>query len=572
MLTQKPIFTPTKTAAPTIDQINNTIWSSKITKTQSIPNVQSKVVTFEDFRNKAKLAKEQWYQSTEVLQRYRDKGYTIQGINYDDFLEPAQAQQEATKPTTKKPIFDIVKWITNAKKWMEIWWPIASALWLVTWTQTWSDVVGWYLDSATWLPRWAAKIAITWAEKVWVINEDQKNKAKSFIDSTTNIWQNKESPVYQWSKTALDLIQTVAPTWVAWSVWKLVWGGKIWKVVWAAAQWAADTQVSNILDKWELASANDTAYWSIVGWWLEWVWQGIKRIWEKVPSTLQMAWLVNRNDLSAAAKAMHSENDIKNVWKWMLDKWIVWSKENIVTKLSNLADDSHAATKQALSKSSTVHSVPAAEWALTKLKNAFWWDTPEAWLEDIYNQVDWLLKKAKEWWLTLADLNDVQKLQWEYLPNFVKAWSETRDTLSAKANANLYNQVKKYIEDTATNEWLWNIKDMKKTTQLAYMLKQAVWKKIAADEMRQYLSPFAGWAVWWLLWSSSWPWITEDPAQWSKNTAVWAILWALTQNKKIQSQVANQIYKVWKKKSNSIIDVAKRVVSAKASNLNNEWS
>lgn len=220
---------------------------------------------------------------------------------------------------------------------------------------------------------------------------------------------------------------------------------------------------------------------------------------------------------------------------------MVGSKDTIINKLSSYADDSFSATQTALSKSTTRHKVPEAQAALTKLKQAFGWSEPELWLEDLYTEVKQLLKQAKWKWLDLKWLDRVQKLQWEYLPNFVKAWSEVKDTLQAKANANLYNKVKLFIESKATEEGIGNIKELKKNTQLAHMLKNAITKKEAADYSRQLVSPFAGWALW--AWTAAIGSDSSDPMTYLRNIGIWTAIWAAANNKAITSNLANWINK-----------------------------
>jgi len=188
-----------------------------------------------------------------------------------------------------KPTVDIMKGLRNAKKGLDMWNPMFSALWLATATQWWSDVVWWFIDSFTWLPRWLAKIGVNGAEKVWLISKWQSEKAKSKIDESVSVWQNVKAPTYQGTKMAWDLIQLAAPTWVWTAVWKWVqaamWAKSvpvIWKIAWMATEWAIWTQAQSVMDKGKLASVKDTALWALMWWSLEWVGQWLKATWKWV--------------------------------------------------------------------------------------------------------------------------------------------------------------------------------------------------------------------------------------------------------------------------------------------------
>ena len=351
-------------------------------------------------------------------------------------------------------------------------------------------------------------------------------------------WADSSSTAYQVSKLLWDIWQLFIPTWEWAAIAK--WVSKIPKI-WAFAKWALEVWANTLIDAWKYAAISEQRLPTKTELAVWWAFNTLWRVWWAVANKLQLSWLLNPKDLRDTAKALHAEKEVWNVWKWMLDRWMIGSKDTIIDKVGNFAAQNYDETQRALSSSSTVHKVPEAQAALTKLKTAFWWDKPELWLEDLFNEVNNLYKKSKKW-LTLKELDQVQKLQWEYLPNFIKAWSDVKDTLQAKANANLYNKVKTFIEEAATKEWIGNIKELKKNTQIAYMVKNAIVKKEAADYARQLLSPFAGWALWWI---SAAQWDSSNPVEYLKKIGIWVWIGALANNKAVQSNLANIIYKAW---------------------------
>lgn len=375
---------------------------------------------------------------------------------------------------------------------------------------------------------------------------------------------------FKWWELAWDIattsVATAATAWLAWSAL----GGtqiatqaaniaskypKLATAARLAAQWAADTQAYSLQSEWKAANIWEMWAWAGINVALWWLWalasKGLKSAAEK----LQLSWLLNPSDLKKTAKAMQlSPKDIWNVSDWMLEKNMVWSKETILSKVEDFAARNYDETQRALASSTTTHKVPEAKQALTKLKNAFWWDKAEPWLEDLFKEVNDLYKKSNRW-LTLSELNKVQQLQGKYLPNFTKSM-EIKDTLWAEANSRLYNTVKKYIEDAASSEWIWNIRKLKKDTQVANLIKWGIASKEAADFARQLMSPFAWWAAWSFLW---WASPTDDPVTWLRNVIVWAAVWKTLASKTLQSRAAKAIYNMWDKWP--IWDISRRTIT-----------
>lgn len=387
----------------------------------------------------------------------------------------------------------------------------------------------------------------------------QDKKVKSIIknnDFGDMLGANEDSTGYQVAKWITDIAQTVALPWWAWKA-TTIWGKIVKWAVWGVI----DTAKYQAISESRLPTKKELAIWWVVWWWLSGVWHLMQKWIKKVSDTLQTAGMINPSDLKNIAKTMHSEKDIWNVSNWMLKNNMIGTKEGIIKKLDDFTETNYKNTKLALSKSKTLHKVPWAEWALLKLKKAFGWDEVEAWLEDIYNQVDKLINKSQTKWLTLKDLNMVQKLQWEYLPNFAKAWSDVKDSLQAKANAKLYNQVKEYIEKVGIKEWIGDIKNLKKDTQIANMLKYAITKKEAWDYARQLVSPFAWGTLGWMAWFTTSNWSLEDKIKgWIK----WAALWWLAWSKVLQSYIAKYLRNVGE---NWLMKLLKRWLTVKAADI-----
>lgn len=433
--------------------------------------------------------------------------------------------------------------------------------WLIDkWIDTLTNIWGWIYKSATALPElWQ----MGWdyiASKL--LSKEQFEKAKWMVwpniweqtDQMLNkAWVDQNSIAFQWSKLVWDIAQTAAPVWIGWKIpWivkatsKIPWFIKTWAKLWI--QGATDTIKYNAIADKRASTPWEIGVWAWLNVALGWLGNVASKWLRKTANWLELNWLANPKDIKTMAKALWTDN-VGDVWEWAIKKNFVWSKDSILSKVDNFADSNYKATKAVLWKSNTLHKVPEAESALNKLLKGFGWDIPEAWLEELHTNAKRLLNSAKWKWLTLSQLDEVQKLQWEYLPNFTKS-TEIKDTLGAKANANLYNKVKKYIEDIATKEWLWNIKTLKKDTQIAYILKNAIKSKTAADEARSVFSPFASTAAWGAIWAISWGNPYNDPVWFAKSVLLWVVGWKIANSKTLQSNLARLIIKSnWKDKS-----------------------
>lgn len=452
----------------------------------------------------------------------------------------AKIQSSRNKPSESEPIIPTIWAAVGEYVWS------FGTLWKQAWIAVWQK-----------FREWAGKDRLT-PEQIQGLEQGKWAKLVQWITEWATPEQ-KATTTYQIAKPIVDVAATATTlpklASVGWLVGKIGQYGTQWVLdyLWYSLLW--EKKIPTAQELW-VAWVTNIALW--------WLWKLLQIAGRSLKENLQLAWLINPKDLTDAAKALKTEKEIWKVWQWTLDKGIVGSKETMINKLDNFATANYDKTQGVLAKSQSLHKVPEAEWALTKLKNAFWWKSPEAWLEDLYNEVNVLLQKSKTKWLSLLELNKVQKLQWEYLTNFVKAWTDVKETLSAKANANLYNKVKTFIEDKASAEWLWDVKTLKKDTQIAYMLKNAITKKEAADYARQLLSPFGWWAIWAGIWIMSW----QDPMTIVKNWLVWLWLWAMANNKFVTSYIAHTINKLWSAKATPVIaDFLQRFLSIWAGKL-----
>jgi len=160
----------------------------------------------------------------------------------------------------------------------------------------WStDIIWWLYKAGTATAQLWEKWADFIAKKIlW---ETAYNRAKSKIWPTMwettgelfkKTWVNENSTAFKVWKWIWDFAQTSAITTAIPGVWLLRWLGIVWKTAVWATEGAIGTQASSLIDKWEFASAKDTAIWA--GIWG--ILRGVSGIWQKGWSISQTEKLI----------------------------------------------------------------------------------------------------------------------------------------------------------------------------------------------------------------------------------------------------------------------------------------
>ena len=251
------------------------------------------------------------------------------------------------------------------------------------WQKVWqvaTDIVGWAYDSATSLPRMAAKwiaSAIGWtAKQLWA--DEQKTDAlvqsyKDYLDndmSSKDIWADQESAAYNISKGVWDLAQVVAGEWaIKWAVqgtakgWQLLnylKNAPTWqKIVAGGLEWAGDMTLYSIVSENKLPTAWEAwigaAIWAAIPWgWALYkaVKPAVKKGVSKAAAKLELSGLLNPAKLNTIKNQLVNEwVDIakswlkgwkaEDVWTWMIERWFKWDKPTIINDLWDYAKKSH---------------------------------------------------------------------------------------------------------------------------------------------------------------------------------------------------------------------------------------
>ena len=458
-------------------------------------------------------------------------------------------------------------WFKEKWFWEEVW-------------EVWKNVWAWLLDSALSIPRMVAGAwHFTWrrlASKVkWVDMDELPENAyttamSNFIDDDSRManvfWADKESTSYQVWKIWWDIAQTAiwgwlakwaiknAP-WIIWKAWNLLNGAK-WTLGKMLAWWiegAWDMTLYSIIADNKLPSREETGIGWAIGAAIPWLWaarKAGKKGLEKVAAKLELSWMLNPAKLNTiknqlitegvdlASAGMKKGGTAEDVWKWMIERDMQWSKEQIIQKLWEHAKKSHALKKEVLKQSETLHNVDSAKKSLEAMYEQVAW---KPWLEAKTQRISELYNKD---WLTLSELDEVKSLLDDTVNIYTNAWDVGASTLKEWLN-NVRKDLRKYIETEADKEGLWNIKLLNNETQVSKSLQDAISRKDSADAAREMLSILSKGTIWWALGGTAlWPfdWNTFTWKLW--NFLVWALAWQFLFSTQAKTKLASLLNKM----------------------------
>jgi len=453
------------------------------------------------------------------------------------------------------------------------------------WEKAWqvaTDIVWWAYDSVTSLWRWTAKWmanAVWWTAKQFWADEAKTDELvqsyKDYLDnemSSKDIWADQESLAYNISKWVWDLTQVVAGEWLikAWVQSTVKWSQMMnylknaptWqKMVAGGLEWAGDMALYSIVADNKLPSTTEEAIgaglWAIIPWaWA--VYKAtkpiVKKALGKTASQLELSGLLNPAKLNNIKNQLIDEwTNLAEAWlkgwkaedvgTWMIERWFKWDKPTIINDLWEYANKSHNLKREVLSASPTLHDVESAKKSLQVIYDTIK-DVP--WLEKKLARVEELMAKEKH---TLSELDEIKSILDDTksiytLAGDAKAWAVNKGLDAVRKD------LRKYIEDQATKEWLGNVKMLNNETQIAKWLQDAISRKDSADAAREMLSVFSKTAIGWAAWYNVWPFDTNT--LWGKiwNIVVWALAGKYLFSTKAKTNLASMINKMsgWSKK------------------------
>lgn len=439
-----------------------------------------------------------------------------------------------------------------------------------------TDIIGWAYDSATSLARrWAKWLAnaVWWtAKKLWA--DEEKTDAlvqwyKDFLDeemSGKSIWANQESIAYNVSKWVWDFAQVMAGEWLLKNAvqWTARWAQLLnhlktaptWqKIVAWWLEWAGDMALYSIVAENKLPSSTEEAIgaglWAAIPWaWA--VYKATKPVVQKAlgktASQLELSGLLNPAKLNAIKDQLIKEwTDLteawlkgwkaEDVWNWMIERGFKWDKPTLINNLWEHANKSHKLKREILSASDSLHDVESAKKSLQVVYDTIK-DVP--WLENKLARVEELMGKQKH---TLSELDEIKSI----LDDTKSIYTQAGDAKAWAVNKWLdivRKDLRKYIEDAATKEWLGNVKLLNNETQIAKWLQDAISRKDSADMAREMLGVFSKTAIGWVAWYNVWPF--DSSTLWGKvwNIVVWALAGKYLFSTKAKTNLASYINKM----------------------------
>ena len=441
-----------------------------------------------------------------------------------------------------------------------------------------TDIVGWAYDSVTWLPKffakWAAN-AIGWVAKQFWADEQKTDELvqsyKDYLDnemSSKDIWADQESLTYNISKWVSDLTQVVAWEWLikawvqstvkGWQLLNSLKNAPTWQKMAAWwLEWVWDMTLYSIVSESRLPTKEELALWWGIGAVIPWAWAVykaakpiIKKWTQKVAAKLELSWMLNPAKLNAIKKQLVEEwADLASAWlkwgtaedvgTWMIERWFKGDKPTIINDLWEYAQKSHKLKREVLGASETLHNVDSAKKSLKAIYDTIS-DVP--WLENKVKRVEELMAKEQH---TLSELDEIKSILDDTVSIYtnagdVKAWA-VKKWLDA-----VRKDLRKYIEDAASKEWLGNIKMLNNETQVAKWLQDAISRKDSADAARELLSVFDKWTIGWALaWGTAWWPFDNDSVTWKVwNIIVWALAWKYLFSTKTKTQLASLLNKL----------------------------
>jgi len=190
-------------------------------------------------------------------------------------------------------------------------------------------------------------------------------------------------------------------------------------------------------------------------------------------NTMQRAIQINPSDIR---KIMKPNIAGKTPSRWLLERGVTGSREEIIGKVGNIATQSKKAVDTGLAKITkqyTAKEVPAAKQAIQVLANTFKGTVGN---EEIMKTLAGYAKKKN---LTLSDVNAIKRLVDRNIAIY-KTTGDIKGGAVAKGLGNVRDRLKVFIETEAKKNGFKNVRALNKDTQVATEIKNAIIKKEAA--------------------------------------------------------------------------------------------
>jgi hypothetical protein len=267
---------------------------------------------------------------------------------------------------------------------------------------------------------------------------------------------------------------------------------KFMKYLWKFGKWVEDMTVLDAVE-WETPN-----WWNqLFGWWVN--------VWLEAfgwKSVAWLKWIMNKSDAMNVLKSL-ADNWLEKVnlslsqlWEFFNKIWAKWTRRQILNKLNNRKTKVITLKDELLGVSDDLFKSEEATQILNQL---FEWYSKHPWSEWLLEEITKLISKSDEY--TLKQLEKIRSM-WQdsplnpYLKNVVK---ETKDAWGTPWNLNLYNSVRKTINEWAEKLGIWNINELNKEIQITTEAIKWIENKIVWDQLKKELATYTTyWTIWWL--------------------------------------------------------------------------
>ena len=527
-------------------------------QTQPEP-VNTKRDTQKFFDDVTKIKQNEWYDDQtaiiEAAKFYKGKWYEVEGINFDDILQ----QSEPVAPVEEDKNFlektgevykDVLSWQKNIVGWAAA--NIPNMIWNTFWFL--ADVV---------TPKEFEGLGDFFRES-WVRDKESLQKVL-WVDPdafTTKAWEfgSEIATLFiPWGQAKLaakfpqaaDKISDIAKA--VDNLWEnspKVYNAIKW-LVQSSAKWASEVGKLEVISEWEvtpewlaIGAVANPVIWTTI--------KGIGKITKPIAEKLEVMGLLNPAKLKTITDQLKTEwVENVSVSEFLLKRNIKWTKESIVKQLDDIANASKLSVDEAINKIPWNFKLESADDILAYLRKDLA-DVP--WQKEVVNRVTQLFKKSKSWeGLTLKELQETKRLIDRNLSLFTIPW-DVKAGATKQWLAKLRADIQRFIENTAKDNWVTNIKQLNKDTQVSRTLIDAIERKESADQVREVLSAFStSWvgAGLWGIWAIA---QGQDPMTVLKSMVIGGTLWGVAWSTRIKTNVANILNKLTPTERKGIMD------------------
>lgn len=169
--------------------------------------------------------------------------------------------------------------------------------------------------------------------------------------------------------------------------------------------------------------------------------------------------------------------------KWLLERGITGSPEEIATKLDDISEQSYKTVDKLLSGTKGKYQIRQSNQAIDELKDLY---SGTLGNEEKLARISELKEKTAEG-LSLPELNEVKRLIDKAEIIFSKS-GDVKSGAKAEGLKNIRDKIKTFIEDSAKKEGIPNIKELNKQTQVSTEISKAIEKRIRQSGNNRIIS------------------------------------------------------------------------------------